>query len=139
MAEVTSPTLEASLGQVRVISSEAGRCTIEYEVAMAMCHSGGVAQGGFVGGWIDQAMAYASMSLAPDMAPMSLELKVSYFAAARPGRVVAEGWIERKGATICFAEGRLTDPQGLVLAKASSTIRLVPHESVRLASRAITG
>ena len=38
---------------------------------------------------------------------MSLEMKVSYFAPARPGRVIAEGWIERRGRVTCFAEGRL--------------------------------
>jgi acyl-CoA thioesterase len=80
-------------------------------------------------------MAHASRSLAPEMAPMSLELKISYFAPARPGRVVAEGWIERRGRTTCFAEGRLLDPAGKVLAKASSTIRLIPLEAVEASSR----
>jgi uncharacterized protein (TIGR00369 family) len=100
-----------------------------------MCHSGGVAQGGFVCAWIDAAMAHASISLAPEMTPMSLELKVSYFAPARPGRVIAEGWIERKGRSTCFAEGRLLDLDGKVLAKASSTIRLIPREAVEASSR----
>jgi len=130
-----APTLQTSLGQVRVISHADGRAAIEYEVRPEMCHSGGVAQGGFVCGWIDAAMAHASMSLAPDMTPMSLELKVSYFAPARPGRVIAEGWIERRGRATCFAEGRLLDRDGQVLAKASSTIRLIPREAVEAASR----
>jgi uncharacterized protein (TIGR00369 family) len=108
---------------------------IEYEVGPQMCHSGGVAQGGFVCGWIDAAMAHASLSLLPDMTPMSLELKVSYFAPARPGRVLAEGWIERQGRATCFAEGRLLDLQGKVLAKASSTIRLIPREAVEASAR----
>lgn len=100
-----------------------------------MCHSGGVAQGGFVCGWIDAAMAHASMALAPDMTPMSLEVKVSYFAPVRPGRVVAEGWIERAGRTTCFAAGQLLDPAGQVLAKASSTIRLIPRDVVEASAR----
>jgi uncharacterized protein (TIGR00369 family) len=100
-----------------------------------MCHSGGVAQGGFVCGWIDSAMAHASINLLPDMTPMSLELKVSYFAPARPGRVIAEGWIERRGRATCFAEGRLLDSAGNVLAKASSTIRLIPREAVEASAR----
>ena len=104
-----------------------------------MCHSGGVAQGGFVCAWIDAAMAHASLSLAPEMTPMSLELKVSYFAPARPGRVIAEGWIERPGRTNCFAEGRLVDSQGRVLAKASSTIRLIPRQAVEESARRALG
>ena len=135
MTDAVAPTLQATLGQVRVISSEPGRSVIEYRVGPQMCHSGGVAQGGFVCGWIDAAMAYASMSLMPDMTPMSLELKVSYFAPARPGPVVAEGWIERRGRATCFAEGRLVDAEGKVLAKASSTIRLIPREAVEASAR----
>ena len=128
-------SLQTSLGQVRVISNTEGRAAIEYQVRPEMCHSGGVAQGGFVCGWIDAAMAHASLSLLPDMTPMSLELKVSYFAPARPGMVTAEGWIERRGRATCFAEGRLVDLDGHVLAKASSTIRLIPREAVEAASR----
>jgi uncharacterized protein (TIGR00369 family) len=128
-------TLPATLGQVRIVAAEHGRAAIEYEVALHMCHSGGVAQGGFVCGWIDAAMACASMSELPDMAPMSLEMKVSYFAPARPGRVIAEAWIERRGRTNAFLEGRLLDPAGHVLAKASSTVRLIPRTAVEESTR----
>jgi uncharacterized protein (TIGR00369 family) len=124
---------------VRIVSSAAGRTTIEYQVAPHMCHSGGVAQGGFVCGWIDAAMAHASLSLLPEMTPMSLEMKVTYFAPARPGLVIAEGWIERAGRATCFAEGRLLDPSGAVLAKASSTIRLIPRAAVEDAARRAVG
>jgi acyl-coenzyme A thioesterase PaaI-like protein len=99
-----------------------------------MCHSGGVAQGGFVCGWIDAAMAHASISLAPEMTPMSLELKVSYFAPVRPGRVVAEGWIERRGRATCFAEGRLLDPAGRSWprrARPSASFRARPSRPAR--------
>ena len=135
MTDAVAPTLQTSLGQVRVVSTDEGRAVIEYEVGAHMCHSGGVAQGGFVCGWNDAAMAHATLSIAPEMTPMSLELKVSYFAPARPGRVTAEGWIERRGRATCFAEGRLLDPAGKVLAKASSTIRLIPREAVEASAR----
>ena len=139
MSDAVASTLQTTLGQVRIISCEDGRAAIEYEVRPQMCHSGGVAQGGFVCGWIDAAMAHASLNLAPEMTPMSLEIKVSYFAPARPGRVIAEGWIERRGRTTCFAEGRLVDTSGKILAKASSTIRLIPRDAVEAsAHRAMT-
>lgn len=57
----------------------------------------------------------------------TLEVKVSFFKPANPGLVVAEGWIERAGKQTVFAEGQLLDGEGNVLAKASSTIRLVPN------------
>ena len=124
---------------MRVVSTdgEGGRTLIEYRCAPYMCHSGGVAQGGFVCGWIDAAMAHAAMSaLGRELAPMSLELKVSFFAPARPGPVFAEGWVERAGRSVAFLEGRLTNAAGDVIAKASSTARLVPRANVEARSRA---
>lgn len=123
--------LPKSLGQVRVIEMDgaAGRAAIEYRCGLHMCHSGGVAQGGFVTGWIDAAMAHATMA-ATDFAfvPMTLEIKVSFFKPAAPGLVTAEAWIEQKGRSTVFLEGRLSDAAGVVLAKATSTVRLVPRE-----------
>lgn len=140
MSDAVAPNLQTSLGQVRVVENADGRAVIEYDCGPHMCHSGGVAQGGFVCGWIDAAMAHAAIGIAPEMTPMSLELKVSYFAPARPGRVIAEGWIERRGRATCFAEGRLLDSRGAVLAKASSTIRMIPREAVEAgAKRALEG
>ena len=127
--------LQIALGQQRVVSLDANRAVIEYLAGMHMCHSGGVVQGGFVCGWIDAAMSHAAIAGDREMTPMSLELKVSFFAPARPGLVIAEGWIERRGRSICFSEGRLLNPAGDVLAKASSTIRLMPRAQVEASAR----
>ena len=129
-------TLDAALGQQRILRFEPGRAAIEYRVSQHMCHSGGIAQGGFVTGWIDAAMAHAVMAIcAPHKVPISLELKVSFFAPALPGLVVAEGWVESDIGRTWFVEGRLLDAQGKVLAKGSSTIRLLDAE--RAAQKAV--
>lgn len=132
------PELSRTLGLVRVIEMNAeGRARLEYRAGQHMCHSGGVVQGGFVTGWIDAAMAHAAIAMGgPDIAPMSLELKVSFFAPARPGLVIAEGWVERRGRSTCFFEGRLLDATGRVLAKASSTLMLASRGRVEQASAA---
>eukprot|EP01041_Mallomonas_annulata_P031431 gene31431-53738_t len=46
-------------------------------------------------------------------APTSLRQRLT-----RPGLVIAEGWIERAGRSTCFAEGRLLNAAGDVIAKA---------------------
>lgn len=120
----------STLGDGRVISSESedGRAVIEFTCTPQMCHSGGVAQGGFVTGWIDSAMAHACIArYTTEFWIATLEVKVSFFRPATPGRVIAEGWIERAGKQTVFTEGRLLDTDGAVLAKANSTIRLVPN------------
>lgn len=122
----------ATLGDGRVTESddEAGRAVIEFTCAPEMCHSGGVAQGGFVTGWIDAAMAHACIARYTTAYWIAtLEVKVSFFRPATPGLVIAEGWIERAGKQTVFTEGQLLDGEGAVLAKASSTIRLVPNRS----------
>ncbi len=130
--------LNQSLGLVRRIEmSDEGRAKLEYLARPEMCHSGGVVQGGFITGWLDAAMAHAVIAMTGfEMTPMSLELKVSFFAPARPGPVFAEGWVEQKGKSTCFTEGRLTDASGRVLAKCNSTIRLIPRAKVEAGSKA---
>ena len=130
-----------TLGLQRVVSVGAGRATIEFQAGLHMCHSGGVVQGGFVTGWIDSAMAHAIIGMHADrgehdVTPVTLELKVSFFAPARPGLVIAEAWIEREGRSTCFAEGELVDAAGQVLAKATSTVRLLSKSRIVAASAA---
>lgn len=138
MAETHS--LYATMGLVRVVSTDpAGRASIEYEAKIEQCHSGGVVQGGFISGWIDAAMAHAAMAKnGAGIVPMTLELKVSFFAPTRPGLVIAEAWVERHGKRTSFYEGHLKDAQGTVLAKATSTILLADMTRVVEASRKAT-
>ena len=55
------------------------------------------------------------------------------------GLVIAEAWVERRGRSTCFFEGRLLDGAGKVLAKASSTITLMDQARVEGASKAALG
>ena len=115
-------------GSIRDLDAEHGRSVLEFTCRPDMCHSGGVAQGGFVSGWIDAAMAHACIARYTDAYWIAtLEMKISFFRPATPGPVVAEGWIERAGKQTVFTEGRLLDTDGEVLAKATSTVRLVPN------------
>ena len=68
--------------------------------------------------------------------PMTLEMKVSFFAPARPGRVIAEGWVERHGRRTGFYEGHLKALDGTIIAKATSTMMLADAVAVQAASKA---
>ena len=125
--------LDNLLGLEAVIDSgSGGRAVIRYRARPEMCHSGGIVQGGFVTGWIDQAMAHVAVAATNhEFSVLTLEIKISFLEAATPGPVIAEAWIERRGKSIAFVEGRIMDAKGLVLAKASSTVRLVPVKRAR--------
>jgi acyl-coenzyme A thioesterase PaaI-like protein len=45
----------------------------------------------------------------------TLELSVQFREAVRPGKVVAEGRLARRGRTVAFAEGELRDASGKLL------------------------
>ena len=130
-------SLYETMGLLRIVKLDPeGRAQLEYMAKPGMCHSGGVVQGGFVTGWIDTAMAHAVIAVVgDDVTPMSLEIKVSFFAPVRPGLVVAEGWIERRGRKTAFLEGRLLDGEGNVLAKGTSTATLFDRAKVEAAAK----
>ena len=53
--------------------------------------------------------------------------------------IIAEAWIERAGKSTGFAEGRLLNAASEVLAKGTSTIRLIPRVKVEADARAARG
>lgn len=124
MDSIDSPLMEG-LGLQRVVSTDpAGRAVVEYRVADHHCHA--VAQGGYLTAWIDSAMARAvGAATNGEYGANTLEIKVSFFRPARRGQLVtAEGWLDKLGRQIAFAEGELRDEEGTVIAKGSSTIKL---------------
>ena len=134
-------SLYETMGLVRIVEmNPEGRAVLEYEAKASQCHSGGVVQGGFVTGWIDAAMAHAAIAMVgDDVTPMTLELKVSFFAPARPGTVFAEGWAIKHGRRTAFYEGALKDANGTLLAKATSTMTMMDRSKVEAASKAAAG
>ena len=133
-------SLYEEMGLVRIVEQSKERAVLEYLAKPEQCHSGGVVQGGFVTGWIDAAMAHAAIAICgDDLVPMTLELKVSFFAPARPGTIFAEGWAIKHGRRTAFYEGALKDAAGTLLAKATSTMTLVDRAKVEAASKAAIG
>ncbi|MEI9932880.1 MAG: prolyl oligopeptidase family serine peptidase [Rhizomicrobium sp.] len=127
--ESAPATLDQSLGLDTVVDrgKESGRSMIHYRATPAMCHSGNIVQGGFVTGWMDAAMAYVTMAATDyEFSPLSLEIKVSFFQSARAGINIAEAWIEKRGRKTVFLEATLKNEAGELLAKSSSTAKLVP-------------
>jgi uncharacterized protein (TIGR00369 family) len=62
--------------------------------------------------------------------PSSIDMNVTFLAAAKPGPLVCEGEVLRLGKTVGFVEGRLMDSDGRLIARATSSVMLVPAERV---------
>jgi acyl-CoA thioesterase len=118
-------------GEVLAMNIETGHATMAFTVKPEFCHSGYICQGGFVAGWIDSAMAHAVIAKTNrTLSPATLEIKVTYLKAAIKGtRVKAEGWIEKQGKHVAFLEGHVLNEKDEVIAKATSTVQLMPIRS----------
>ncbi len=84
----------------------------------------GVVHGGLVCTLLDSVCGCAVQSvLEAGTGYTSLEIKVSYLrpVQADTGELTARGWVTRRGRRASFAEGDVRDPQGRVVATASST------------------
>ena len=108
-------------------SKENQSIKIEYMAEPRHCHSGNIVQGGYVTGWIDSAMAHSVM-IPTDFkfSPLTLELKITFFKSANPGIVNASAKVIKLGKSIAFVEGSLTDENDELIAKGTSTNKLVP-------------
>lgn len=101
---------------------ETRRIAIEYTAKPEFLNLIGTVQGGMLTSMLDNIISFAILgALQPGHAAPSIEIKTSYLAPARVGRIVGEGSVVRLGRTLGFAEGRLTDDAGTLLATASGT------------------
>ena len=127
------PPCVDTLGKGRMIDLDTSEqsVTMEFTSADEHCHSGNIVQGGFVAGMLDNAMSVAVLLAGEQLfSPATLELKVTYLKPASQGINIAKGWIVRMGKSIVFLEAELHNGQGELIAKASSTARLLLKSKV---------
>ncbi len=116
------PPASRTLG-LRIIETdqEAGRVTAEFEARQEFCNPLGIIQGGFLVAMLDEVMAIAAFvhSRKTVLVP-TLEIKVSFLNAARPGTLRGVGEVVRLSKSVAFLEGSLYDDRGELLARASA-------------------
>jgi uncharacterized protein (TIGR00369 family) len=112
-------------GSVTAVDTAKQHCTMEFNVSTDFCHSIDVVQGGFITAMLDAAMSHCVFAIGECKNVSSLEIKTSYLAPTRAGRLRAEGSITKAGYKIAFLEGRLYDDDGILTATASSVAKLI--------------
>jgi len=114
-------------GKFLSVDSERGLCRCSFEIVPAFCHSQGrIAQGGFLTGMIDIAMAHAAIAKGRlALAVPTLELKISFLEPVGPGTVFAEGRVLRWGGSVGFLDGDLRDAAGRLIIHATCTVKIV--------------
>lgn len=104
-----------------------GWVRLSFDAKPEFCNGSGAVQGGFLCAMLDDTMGPAVL-VASDGAlfSTSIDMNVRFLAPARPGRIFGEGRVVQLGKTIGFVEATLGDEGGQTLARATSSVRLVP-------------
>jgi uncharacterized protein (TIGR00369 family) len=143
MSDTSAPTLEESFpipgseeepNSLRMLGwklldwdPEAQQIKVGFETRKEFRNPGGVIQGGIIAAMIDDAFGpMCIMASGRTKRPLTLDLNVSYLAAGNHGKFTCEARIIRQGKSISFVEGELFDSEGTLVARATSTVRLVP-------------
>ncbi len=93
------------------------------------CNPAGQVQGGFLMAMLDETMSVAAVVASNITAFVpTLEMKTSFYRPALPGPLKVIGRVSKWGRQICFLEGELYDPEGRLLAKATSTALPQPYK-----------
>ena len=131
------PVLQAILKKPSPVSShlgieplaldrEAGRVQIAFNAGDHLCNKWGGIHGGMIGAMLDDLMSVAAgLPLDWGQITPTLEMKSSFITAGRPGRLVGEGWVVKQGKSVAFIEAELKNADGELVAKGSSTARIV--------------
>lgn len=111
--------------QFALVEADLGRAVFEGVPGPHAYNPMGIVHGGYAATLLDSACGIATATrLAADQSFTTLELKVAYHKAmtGSTGPVRAEGTIVSIGRRVAYAEARLTNGAGTLLASATSTL-----------------
>jgi uncharacterized protein (TIGR00369 family) len=119
-----APGLKLINGTCVSASHDRGEVVLSCELDDRFVNAAGFISGGFLAHVLDQT-ATGAASLVTGLAAPSLEFKVNFIAAARPGKFVAIGSVVRAGKSIAFTEAKVLDGEENLIATAAVTSQLI--------------
>ena len=114
---------------IELLLMEGGRSRIAMDLKPEHTNLWAVAHGGLLMTLLDVAMAQAArapLKAGGELFPgvVTLEMKTSFMRPAL-GRLVAEGSVLQRTATLAFTEGRVLDQEGQLLSHATGTFKFM--------------
>ncbi len=99
-----------------------GEAELHFEGSHDFTNGMGNIQGGFLAAMLDSTMGCALATVLEEgESPPTLELKISFIRAGRPGGLSGHGRVVQRTRSVAFVEGELRDPGGELVATASAT------------------
>ena len=121
------PCTVATGGKLIDYNADAQTVRMSFEAPIAFTSPRGSIQGGFVAAFVDEVIGTpVFMAHEGKVAPLTLDLSLSYISPVMPGKLIGEGQIVKMGRKIAFTEAQLYDAAGTLLVKATSTVKLTP-------------
>ncbi len=110
----------------------------EIELDTGPCHlqAYGIVHGGVLATLIDTATFWAVyMRIPEDAGLVNIDLKLNYLKSAVNERLIAHGRAIRSGKSLSYAEARVTDEKGQLIAHGTSTLMTLPGKSLKTQNR----
>jgi uncharacterized protein (TIGR00369 family) len=115
--------------EVLEIDEVNGGALLRYTAQPEFLNRHGTVQGGMLAAMLDSATALALYAvLPPELTGVTTNLNVSYLRPARLGAFTATTKLIRRDERIAEASGELRDVDGVLVATAAATLRIVPRE-----------
>jgi uncharacterized protein (TIGR00369 family) len=113
------------------IDRERRQIRIGFTARPEFLNPAGYVQGGLLAAMLDDVMGPAALVMSEGrLFTSTLDMTVSFLAPARHGPLIGEGTVIQLGKTIGYLQGELRDEAGTLIARATSTARLVPVEAI---------
>jgi len=118
---------------MRLISISQDQAMVDLEMGNCHLQPYGIAHGGVLATLIDTATFWAAFARLPEDAGMvNVDLKLNYLKPVQTGILTAEGHCLRPGKTISYAEAKVVDEEGDLVAHGTSTLMTLPGKSLNL-------
>ena len=120
------PSMELTDWTLLELDTEAGTIRVQFDGKSEFANAVGTVNGGLMAAMLDDTMGpMVVATLAPGSFASTIELKTNFIRPAPIGPLIGEGRIVHKGRSIAFAEARLSDGEGNLLATGTATLRII--------------
>lgn len=105
---------------------EQGIVDVAFNAGPELCNKWGGIHGGMIACMLDDVMALAAgLKVEWGQIVPTLEMKANYIAPSRPGRLMAQARIVRRGKSVIFVEAEIWNEKGELAATGTSTYTVV--------------
>jgi uncharacterized protein (TIGR00369 family) len=123
-----------TLLSMKIVDVGIGFSLLEIDLEKKHLQPFGLVHGGVFASIIDAAAFWSIFYNIedPNAGATTVDLKLNYLAPAVSGKLVARGAQIKLGKTLGYAEARVTDGEGRLLAHGTSTLMILPNNSLVL-------